>query len=80
MNYENQLHIYFYPLCPGRLGAIEDELQAAERALDASSGVSLDKEKLTEQLEAQRIVNAGLGTCRAQLERYCRVAIAVSGL
>ncbi|GFN99913.1 microtubule-actin cross-linking factor 1 [Plakobranchus ocellatus] len=53
----------------GRLGAIEDELHAAERALDASTGMSLDKDKLGQQLEAQRIVNAGLSTCKAQLER-----------
>ncbi|CAL1534640.1 unnamed protein product [Lymnaea stagnalis] len=55
----------------GRLDGIEANLREAEAELEDRSPISLDKEKLAQQIQEQRLVNAKIASSRTLLERLC---------
>ncbi|XP_070185712.1 microtubule-actin cross-linking factor 1, isoforms 6/7-like isoform X4 [Littorina saxatilis] len=62
-----------------RLDGVEDSIADAEDKLRASNRISLDKEKLANQLQDQRLMNADISSNKALLERLAREAHDVSG-
>ena len=62
-----------------RLDGVEDGIAEAENKLRSSNTVSLDKEKLANQLQHQRLMNADLSSNKALLERLAREAHDVPG-
>nr|KAI8726704.1 microtubule-actin cross-linking factor 1 [Biomphalaria glabrata] len=55
----------------GRLEGIEMSLRECEEQVASQRDISLDKEKLSQQIQEQRLVNAKIASNRSLLERLC---------
>lgn len=53
----------------GRLEGIEMSLRECEEQVASQRDISLDKEKLSQQIQEQRLVNAKIASNRSLLER-----------
>lgn len=53
----------------GRLEGIEMSLRECEEQVASQRDISLDKEKLSQQIQDQRLVNAKIASNRSLLER-----------
>ncbi len=62
-----------------RLDGVVDLLEQAETVLNSRLPISLNKDKLAQQLQDQRLMNADLGSNKALLERLSGEAHDVSG-
>lgn len=62
-----------------RLDAVLDMVQRAEHQLKSVGAISLDKERLADQLQEQRLMNADISSNKALLERLAGETGGVSG-
>ncbi|KAK7501339.1 hypothetical protein BaRGS_00007464, partial [Batillaria attramentaria] len=63
----------------GRLDGVEDSIAEAEDKLRGNAPISLDKDKLANQLQEQRLMNADINSNKALLDRLAKEAHDVSG-